>query len=174
MEPTYPYVGKPIPPKCFYFSWHCINNTGFYSVYWPSSSLLSQVSVIALIVHLCNFVMLHRPSPPPFSHIMSVIQNKCSISLFKWSIDIVCFWGSVYHAWLPPLPLLSIWSHGARASQSAIPASPFLDHLLANTWYFHVANSQAAQNCLAKWPETTYSAGPYCGSVELCPGAKSA
>lgn len=36
----------------------------------------------------------------------------------------------------PSPPLLSIckhWTHRAQASQSAIPASPFLDHLLANT-----------------------------------------
>lgn len=41
--------------------------------------------------------------------------NQGFISLFKWSVGVVCFWRAVYHAWVPPLPLLSIckrWSHG--------------------------------------------------------------
>lgn len=74
-------------------------------------------------------------------------------------------WGVVY-----PAPFASCSSAnsrvtwGGRCSQSA-PTSPSLDHLPANTWYFHVTNSPAAHNWPAKWPETTYSAAsPLCGA----------
>lgn len=90
-------------------------------------------------------------------------KHRVGFQTFGWLCEESC----IRHR-LPPVLLQTPESHGGPIQPICThppPTSPSLDHLPANTWYFHVTNSPAAHNWPAKWPETTYSAAsPLCGA----------